>query len=63
MGVPEPSQNGRTDATRVYHLGQRDTYIVVAQLSPEFTARVVDRWQELEVQAAALLRLLLHLRC
>lgn len=27
---------------------QRDTYVVVAQLSPELTARIVDRWQELE---------------
>ena len=31
-----------------YHLNKRDSYIVVAQLSPEFTARLVDRWQELE---------------
>lgn len=28
--------------------GKRDSTIVVAQLSPEFTARLVDRWQELE---------------
>lgn len=28
--------------------GKRDSIIVVAQLSPEFTARLVDRWQELE---------------
>lgn len=28
--------------------GKRDSYVVVAQLSPEFTARLVDRWQELE---------------
>lgn len=35
-----------------YHLEKRDTYIVVAQLSPEFTARLVDRWQELEAQQA-----------
>lgn len=28
--------------------GKRDTYIVVAQLSPEFTGVIVDRWQELE---------------
>lgn len=32
--------------------GKRDSYIVVAQLSPEFTARLVDRWQELENQLA-----------
>lgn len=31
-----------------YHLAKRDSYVVVAQLSPEFTARLVDRWQELE---------------
>jgi phage regulator Rha-like protein len=28
--------------------GKRDSIVVVAQLSPEFTARLVDRWQELE---------------
>ena len=28
-----------------YQLIKRDTYVVVAQLSPEFTARLVDRWQ------------------
>ena len=33
-----------------YQLIKRDTYVVVAQLSPEFTARLVDRWQELENQ-------------
>lgn len=31
-----------------YRIGKRDSYIIVAQLSPEFTARLVDRWQELE---------------
>ncbi|EFB2511892.1 DNA-binding protein [Escherichia coli] len=31
--------------------GKRDSIIVVAQLSPEFTARLVDRWRELEEQA------------
>ncbi|HHZ5992610.1 TPA: Rha family transcriptional regulator [Escherichia coli] len=30
--------------------GKRDSIIVVAQLSPEFTARLVDRWRELEEQ-------------
>ncbi|QGA11028.1 DNA-binding protein [Acinetobacter wanghuae] len=28
--------------------GKRDSIIVVAQLCPEFTARLVDRWMELE---------------
>jgi len=32
--------------------GRRDSIVVVAQLSPEFTARLVDRWRELEQQAA-----------
>lgn len=32
--------------------GKRDSIVVVAQLSPEFTARLVDRWQELESQQA-----------
>ena len=35
----------------MYQVGKRDSYIVVAQLSPEFTARLVDRWQELVNQA------------
>ena len=33
--------------------GKRDSIIVVAQLCPEFTARLVDRWQELEAQVSA----------
>jgi phage antirepressor YoqD-like protein len=36
-----------------YRVGQRDSYVIVAQLSPEFTGRLVDRWQELEVRQAA----------
>lgn len=36
-----------------YQIGKRDSYVIVAQLSPEFTARLVDRWQRLEEQAAA----------
>lgn len=31
--------------------GKRDSTIVVAQLSPQFTAKLVDRWIELENQA------------
>ena len=41
-------QNGQTYYE--YFLCKRDTYIVVAQLSPQFTAALVDRWQELESQ-------------
>jgi len=44
--------NGKKSANgvvvQVYYVGERDSYIVVAQLCPEFTARLVDRWQELE---------------
>lgn len=38
---------GRSGQTE-YLVGKRDSYVVVAQLSPEFTGRLVDRWQELE---------------
>ena len=31
-----------------YELRKRDSFVVVARLSPEFTAHIVDRWQELE---------------
>lgn len=43
---------GRTRTVSVYLIGKRDSYIIVAQLSPEFTARLVDRWQELEAGVA-----------
>jgi phage regulator Rha-like protein len=39
-------------AISVYNLCKRDSLIVVAQLCPEFTAKIVDRWQALEEQAA-----------
>ena len=50
QSVETPTPGGGP-ATTTYHLDRRDTTVVVAQLSPEFTARVVDRWQELEAQA------------
>lgn len=37
--------------------GKRNSFVVVAQLSPEFTARLVDRWQELEKSFATPLTL------
>jgi hypothetical protein len=33
-------------------LSKRDSLILVARLSPEFTGRIVDRWMELETAAA-----------
>lgn len=44
--VRNPGPGPKTIA--VYRVGKRDSYVIVAQLSPEFTARLVDRWQELE---------------
>lgn len=33
-----------------YQICKRDSFVIVAQLSPEFTAALVDRWTELEAQ-------------
>ncbi|MGO2334318.1 phage antirepressor KilAC domain-containing protein [Providencia sp.] len=43
-------KNHQNQTVQVYHLNKRDSYVVVAQLSPTFTAKLVDRWQELENQ-------------
>lgn len=48
--VQEAGGNSRVYITQEYRVGKRDSYVIVAQLSPEFTARLVDRWQELEEQ-------------
>jgi len=42
---------GKPIKVKTYQLGKRDSYVVVAQLSPEFTGALVDRWQQLESQA------------
>lgn len=42
---------GRQRTTSVYRLDERSSYIVVAQLSPEFTARLVDEWKALKERA------------
>lgn len=46
----EKPTNGRPRTSFIFsgEQGKRDSIIVVAQLSPEFTARLVDRWKELE---------------
>jgi phage regulator Rha-like protein len=46
----EKSANGVV--TQEYLLSKRDSFVVVAQLSPEFTAALVDRWQDLEDKSA-----------
>jgi phage antirepressor YoqD-like protein/predicted transcriptional regulator len=45
--IEEKTETGGRPGTE-YRVGKRDSYVIVAQLSPEFTARLVDRWQELE---------------
>ena len=48
---------GRNQTTTVYEFegeaGKRDSIIAIAQLSPQHTAILVDRWIELEKQVAA----------
>lgn len=44
----EEKGNGRP--ATVYNVNEEGSYIVVAQLSPEFTAKIVKRWRELESQ-------------
>lgn len=46
---------GRPRTESVYYVSKRDSYIIVAQLCPEFTAALVDRWQELESRQAVTL--------
>lgn len=52
MGETSKMPNGGEKNIIVYHVNKRDSYVVVAQLSPEFTAKLVDRWMHLEQQAA-----------
>ena len=49
----EKATGGRPSFEYVFsgEQGKRDSIVVVAQLSPEFTAKLVDRWQELEAKA------------
>jgi len=45
-------EKGEGRPAELFHVNKRDSYVVVAQLSPEFTAVLVDRWQELEANQA-----------
>lgn len=45
-------QNGQTYYE--YHINERDSYIIVAQLCPEYTAKLVDYWMATKNQAPAL---------
>lgn len=57
--IEEKPTAGRPVSVYVFEgeQGKRDSIIVVAQLSPEFTARLVDRWQELETQVSQPVRI------
>lgn len=56
LGLPHfeevPNDGPGPMLVKQYMLQKRDTYVLVAQLSPEFTAALVDRWQELEARQA-----------
>lgn len=49
MATLSPYINGQNGQSyNEYKLDKRDSLVLIARLSPEFTAAVVDRWQELE---------------
>jgi len=45
---------GRNRTESVYVINERDSYIVVAQLCPEYTAKLVDYWMATKNQTPAL---------
>lgn len=45
-------EKGEGRPVELFHVDKRNSLVVVARVSPEFTAAVVDRWQELESQQA-----------
>ncbi|MFC2993932.1 Rha family transcriptional regulator [Acinetobacter sichuanensis] len=49
--TPQEYVHPQNNQTYIEYLcSKRDSLIIVARLSPEFTAHIVDRWQELEQQ-------------
>lgn len=40
--------DGKEDTRTLYAVNERDSYIVMAQLSPKFTAALVDEWKKLK---------------
>ncbi|WP_066681738.1 phage antirepressor KilAC domain-containing protein [Sphingomonas sp. CCH9-E2] len=51
--TPRPhSPEGGGRPTEVYDLTKRDTLVVVSGYNADLRARIIDRWQELEAQAA-----------
>lgn len=52
--IPSEYVHPQNNQTYIEYLSdKRDSLVIVARLSPEFTAAVVDRWQYLEAQVGA----------
>lgn len=51
QGLRTPSGQASKEYIFSGEQGKRDSIVVVAQLSPEFTATLVDRWRELEAES------------
>ena len=52
--IEESTFNHNGNVYPCYILNKRDSYVLMARLSPEFTGKLVDRWQELEAKSNAL---------
>lgn len=52
IGSPQIEETDSQNKKRmIYRLNKTESLNLVANLSPEFTARIIDRWQELESNA------------
>lgn len=47
-----PNRGAGPSTVVEFRVNRRDSYVIVAQLSPQFCGRLVDRWQELETRVA-----------